>query len=94
MQNIAKLADVPPGHKKLVRINELDVVMINDWGKFFACENCCPHQGSPMLGGVVRNGIISCPRHGWRYDLASGACLDHPEVVLNVYPVRRMPCKK
>ena len=35
MQNIAKLADVHPGHKKLVRFNGLDVVLINDWGKIF-----------------------------------------------------------
>ena len=87
MQIIARLSEITPGTKKLVKINDLDVVLINDWGRFFACENVCPHQGSPMLGGIVKNGIISCPRHGWRYDLTNGSCLDHPEVALNVYAV-------
>jgi nitrite reductase/ring-hydroxylating ferredoxin subunit len=31
----------------------------------FAGENECPRQGSPMLAEIVKEGIISCPRHGW-----------------------------
>ena len=87
VQIIGKIAEVPPGNKKLVSINELEVVLINDWGRIFACENYCPHQGSPMLGGIVKNGVISCPRHGWHYNLTSGICEDHPGTVLQVYQI-------
>lgn len=87
MQYIAKLAEVPSGGKKLVSVNDVEVVLINDWGRIFACENYCPHQGSPMLGGIVKNGVISCPRHGWHYDLTNGNCADHPGYVLQVYQV-------
>ena len=87
MQPIAKLVEISPGNKKLVKINELEVVLINDWGNFFACENYCPHQGSPMLAGIVKNGIISCPRHGWHYDLTTGICAEHPDNILLVFPI-------
>lgn len=87
MQPIAKLVEIPPGGKKLVNINELEVVLINDWGNYFACENYCPHQGSTMLGGIVKKGVISCQRHGWRFDLTTGICAEHPGDVLLVFPV-------
>ncbi|BEH11155.1 MULTISPECIES: Rieske (2Fe-2S) protein [Geobacter] len=87
MQFAAKLAEVPLWGKKLVTVNGEEVVLINDNGTISACENYCPHQGSPMLGGIVRDGVISCPRHGWHYDLANGACTDHPGYTLKIYRV-------
>lgn len=87
MQFAAKLAEVPLWGKKLITINGIEVVLINDKGKISACESECPHQGSPMLAGIVNEGIISCPRHGWHFDLASGACTDHPDYTLKTYLV-------
>jgi nitrite reductase/ring-hydroxylating ferredoxin subunit len=61
----AKLAAVPLCGKMIVTVNGFEVVLNNDKGRIFAGENECPHQGSPMLAGIVKEGIISCPRHGW-----------------------------
>ena len=87
MQFAAKFSDVPLWGKKLVTINGDEVVLINDRGRIYACENYCPHQGSPMVGGIVKAGIIACPRHGWRYDLANGVSTDHPDYTLKTYRV-------
>ena len=87
MQFAAKLAEVPLWGKKLITINGIEVVLINDKGKISACESECPHQGSPLQAGIVKEGIISCPRHGWRFNLASGACADHPDFTLKTYQV-------
>lgn len=87
MQFGAKLAEVPLWGKKLVTINGDEVVLINDKGKIYACENYCPHQGSQMQTGIVKDGVISCPRHGWHYDLVSGACIDHDGYTLKTYQV-------
>jgi nitrite reductase/ring-hydroxylating ferredoxin subunit len=81
----ARLAEVPLWGKKLITVNGEEVVLINDKGNIFACENYCPHQGSTMLAGIVKEGVISCPRHGWSYNLDSGACTNHPGYTLKTY---------
>jgi nitrite reductase/ring-hydroxylating ferredoxin subunit len=40
-----------------------------------------------MLAGIVKEGVISCPRHGWHYDLAGGASTDHPGYTLKTYQI-------
>jgi nitrite reductase/ring-hydroxylating ferredoxin subunit len=37
-----------------------------------AYRNRCLHQDSPLAGGIVRNGVLSCPLHFWRYHADSG----------------------
>jgi nitrite reductase/ring-hydroxylating ferredoxin subunit len=37
-----------------------------------AYRNRCLHQDAPLAGGWVRNGVLSCPLHFWRYDVATG----------------------
>lgn len=38
-----------------------------------AYRNVCLHQASPLEGGWVRDGVITCPLHFWRYDFDDGA---------------------
>jgi nitrite reductase/ring-hydroxylating ferredoxin subunit len=84
----AKISDVPNFGKKVVSANGQDILLINIKGEIFACENECPHQGSPLHSGIVKEGYLSCPRHGYRFDLKSGNCLDNPEYILKIYPVQ------
>jgi nitrite reductase (NADH) small subunit len=63
------------------------VLLVNTRRGVFAVENRCPHRGTPLAGGAVRATAITCPMHGWRYDLRSGACLNHP-AALRTWPAR------
>ena len=83
----AKLAEVPNWGKKAVTINGTEILLVNLKGTIYACENECPHQGSPMNSGIVKDDYITCPRHGYRFKLANGACSDFPEYTLKIYPV-------
>lgn len=44
-------------------------------GEIRALEMTCKHQGADLTAGRIADGAVTCPRHGWRYDLATGACL-------------------
>lgn len=88
MTPVAKVSEVPNFGKKVVSVAGQEILLINIKGTIYACENECPHQGSPMQAGVVKEGSISCPRHGYRFNLGTGACSDHPEFTLKTYPVR------
>ena len=88
MTPAAKLNEVPNFGKKVVTVAGREILLVNIKGTIFACENECPHQGSPMTAAVVKDGTISCPRHGYRFSLANGTCTDHPEFTLKTYPVQ------
>jgi nitrite reductase/ring-hydroxylating ferredoxin subunit len=82
----AKTAEVPNFGKKAVTIGGKDILLINVKGQFFACDNECPHQGTPLAGGIVKDGIITCQRHGYRFNLKTGECSDAAGLTLKVYP--------
>lgn len=88
MTPAAKLGDVPNFGKKVVSVNGQEILLVNLKGTIFAVENECPHQGSPMGAAMVKDGHISCPRHGYRFNLADGRCIDHPEYTLKTYTVQ------
>ena len=84
----AKVSEIPEFGKKLVQVEGQDILLVKTKGVVYACETECPHQGAPMQGAFLKEaGRISCPRHGYRFDLATGACQDHSEFTLRVYPV-------
>jgi nitrite reductase/ring-hydroxylating ferredoxin subunit len=88
MTPAAKIGEVPNFGKKVVSVSGREVLLVNIKGAIFACENECPHQGSPMNAAIVKEGYIACPRHGYRFSLADGRCVDHPDLTLKTYPVQ------
>jgi nitrite reductase (NADH) small subunit len=88
MDIVAKINEVPNFGKKVVSISGREILLINVKGSFYAMENECPHQGSPMNAAVIMDGYLSCPRHGYRFSLTDGRCAEHPESVLAVFPVQ------
>lgn len=85
----AKVSEVPNFGKKVVEVNGQEVLLVNLKGTIYACENECPHQGSPLNAGIVKDGpTLSCPRHGYKFNLQTGACTDFPDYSLKVYPVQ------
>lgn len=57
-------------------------------GRIIARELSCKHQGADLGGGDREGSLITCPRHGWRYDLATGECVIPADgVSLREHPV-------
>lgn len=52
-----------------------------------ALDGTCLHRGGPIALGDVRDGIVTCPWHWWRYRIATGERVDAPEIRLRRYPV-------
>src|SRR5579872_4418770 len=49
------------------------IVLLRDRGRVYALNDRCPHRGIPLSAGhQVAPGTLSCPYHGWTYDLSSG----------------------
>jgi nitrite reductase/ring-hydroxylating ferredoxin subunit len=85
---VARASEIPPGARKLVRLNGRGVVVFNVKGEFFALSDQCPHKGASLSGGkmtgLVESGgpgdytytrageIVRCPWHGWEFDVRTG----------------------
>jgi nitrite reductase (NADH) small subunit/3-phenylpropionate/trans-cinnamate dioxygenase ferredoxin subunit len=81
--------EIPAGGSKVVQVRGLSVAIFNVAGTFYAVENTCPHQGGPLGEGYLEeNGVISCPWHGWTFDLKTGVSPLDRDVRVGCYPVR------
>lgn len=89
MESVARISEIPNFGKKIVSISGREILLVNVKGNIFAVENECPHQGSPMNAAIVKEGYISCPRHGYRFSLTDGSCAEHPELKLKTFAVQR-----
>lgn len=84
---VGRAADVPmlEGRSALVGSRRLAVFRLPDgWA---AIEHACPHEGGPLGDGIVADACVTCPLHGWRFDLRSGRREDGDELVAT-YAVR------
>jgi Fe-S cluster biogenesis protein NfuA/nitrite reductase/ring-hydroxylating ferredoxin subunit len=72
---------------RLVR-GEHDILLVRIDGKVMAFRNQCPHMSMPLHEGSVKGAVMTCPWHGFQFDLSTGECLTVPHVQLEPFPVR------
>ena len=70
-----RLRDLDPEGRALVEVGGTEVAVFLVEGEPRAFANACPHQGNPLLQGEILGESLVCAFHGWRFDLATGACL-------------------
>ena len=72
---IALLEDIPPGTARIVSgPDHKEIALFNIEGEIIALNNDCPHDGGPLGEGQISGCKVTCPWHGWEFDLRSGAC--------------------
>jgi nitrite reductase/ring-hydroxylating ferredoxin subunit len=58
-----------------VRVGETAVAVFRTPDGLRALDDRCAHAGAPLSGGICEDGVVICPWHAFRYDVATGACL-------------------
>ena len=81
-----KLAEVPPGTVRELHVEGKAIAMANVEGRVYAINNTCLHRGGPLGQGLVEGKVLTCPWHGWQYDLTSGRTIQNPAVAVDCYP--------
>jgi nitrite reductase/ring-hydroxylating ferredoxin subunit len=69
------------GKMKTFNIGEQSILLARHQGKVYALDGECSHDGGNLGEGELVNGQIECPRHGARFDLATGSVLRMPAVI-------------
>jgi nitrite reductase (NADH) small subunit len=66
----------PDDKRNFVVVNgtgmELEIAVFNVAGKYYAISNRCMHKGGPLSEGELKDGIVTCPWHGWKYSVING----------------------
>ncbi|MBW3539591.1 MAG: non-heme iron oxygenase ferredoxin subunit [Planctomycetes bacterium] len=77
-ERIANIAEVPSGGRKPVVVDETPALLLRVGDDFYCIEDTCTHDGQAMTNGPVSRCEITCPRHGARFDIRTGAALCMP----------------
>jgi nitrite reductase (NADH) small subunit len=83
----AKKEEVPPGSIREFELDGKTVAVANVDGKLYAINNTCLHRGGPLGQGELEGEVVTCPWHGWQYDVTSGKVMLNPAVGVDTYPV-------
>ena len=75
---IAETKDVPPGQGSAFTIEGQKIALFNVEGTYYAIGDTCTHRGVPLSEGDVQGTKVTCPWHGARFDLKTGAVLGPP----------------
>jgi nitrite reductase (NADH) small subunit len=67
---------------------ERTICIANVNGVYSAMDNVCLHQGGPLGEGMIENGKVVCPWHGWQYDPKTGEAAHNPNAKVAVYPLK------
>ena len=71
------------------RVNAVDMLLVCDGERVFACERACPHEQADLSLGRVADGRLLCPRHFASFDLNDG----HISAGWPSRPLRRYPTR-
>jgi nitrite reductase/ring-hydroxylating ferredoxin subunit len=65
-------AGIPAGTCRAFSVGRYEVAVFNVAGQLFALENSCPHQGGPLADGWLEGPLVTCPWHGWCFNVTNG----------------------
>ena len=85
---VAKANDVSPGQGKVVEANGKSIALFNIGGKFHAVDNTCKHAGGPLGEGTCEGNVVTCPWHGWQYNVETGENTNNPQIKVDKYEVK------
>ena len=81
--------EIAPGCSKVVQVGEHVVAIFNVEGRLHAIDNTCPHQGGPLGEGYLEGeAIVSCPWHGWTFDVRTGVSPIDPDMRVACFRIR------
>ncbi len=85
---MATLDELPPGGAKEFEHEGRIYALFNVDGVISCIDGFCPHEGGPLAEGEVEGTVVTCPWHGWRFDVRTGATPMGPNYTVDVFEVK------
>ena len=84
---VAQVGELNPGEGRVVEAGGHTLALFNVDGRFYVVDNSCSHRGGPLGEGDLDGRVVTCPWHGWRWDVTTGANANNPILKLGCFPV-------
>jgi nitrite reductase/ring-hydroxylating ferredoxin subunit len=85
---IAAANELAPGECGEYVAGDRIVALFNVGGTFHALDGICPHQGGPLGKGTLCGSIVTCPWHGFQFDVATGQHQTSRSIIHPTFPVK------
>ena len=77
---VSKTTDISNGQMKSFAVAGKEILVINYDDKYYAIDGRCTHMGAELVKGKLEGKIITCPRHGSKFDVTTGSCISGPKI--------------
>lgn len=84
---VANENDMKDGEARVVEANGNAIALYRVNGEFFATTNTCIHKGGPLGEGFLNDDVITCPWHGWQFNVKTGVSPVNPAAKIETYKV-------
>jgi nitrite reductase (NADH) small subunit len=85
---IAGPNEIVDGGSKIVTVAGHSIAVFRINNQYFAITNTCLHRGGPLGEGEVKNYEVTCPWHGWKFNLSDGSFALIPTLKVRTYVVK------
>lgn len=85
---VAKKGEIPADTGKYVEAKGREIALFMVANKVYALQHTCPHQGGPLAEGGLDGNVVTCPWHGWQFDVTTGECTFNPSIKQETYCVK------
>jgi nitrite reductase (NADH) small subunit len=89
VHNLGPASRIPPGEGRTFWVQGREIAVFRDRRRqVFASQSWCPHHFGSLSDGSVGYGEVTCPLHGMRFDLRTGAARGHECGTLRTWRIR------
>ena len=76
---VAETSEIPVGSRKVVTIQGKEILIVNIDGSYYAIGNKCTHAGADLSKGRLESNMLTCPKHGAKFDVTTGKVVFRPK---------------
>jgi NAD(P)H-dependent nitrite reductase small subunit len=82
---VCELDEIPADRGKECVAGGRVVALFRAGDAVVAIDGICPHAGGPLAQGMVRGEVVTCPWHGWQYNICSGKHQLNPRICVDTF---------
>ncbi|HYX87924.1 MAG TPA: Rieske (2Fe-2S) protein [Gaiellaceae bacterium] len=87
-ETVGRVDEIEPGTVRAVKIGDREIALTRVGDEFYATQPQCLHLQGPLGEGRVDDHVLTCPWHGWQYDVRTGENEFDRAIKLETYDVR------
>lgn len=81
-EKVCRVLDIKDGTMKKFEIGGKEILISNIDGKYYAINNKCTHRNGDLSQGKLEGNIVTCPKHGSKFDITAGKVVSGPKIPL------------